>query len=536
MLEQIFTRFNASIPIVAMDCLSPEVMKIVGKMVWEQGDDPVYFWNVGTGGMERMYPSGTSDYTPELNYDWDEPETDPYLYVLKYIEETDRTGIFILEDIHPYINKGEKYSIVMATTLKNLYHRLSGTRKRVLILGQGIDIHPSLSRLIHTFNYALPSANEIADHISSSLPEFKYLAKGKNIPFFDELTSQTLELLGRVGLGLTLSEIKNAMCIFAIGREDKSQLKFDEKLIDSLLEYKVDLLKNQGIELVNTDHVPVGGLDLLKEWLAKRQKLFTKEAEELGLPSPKGILLAGPPGTGKSLVAKLIGKQLQLPLLRFDIASLMGSYVGESEGNVKRFLQTVEAVKPCVVWIDEVEKAIGNTGDSSGVSQRILGQILTFMQESKGGVFFVATANNVQNLPAEFKRKGRFDENFFIDLPNSKERVDILKIHLARYHVEISEAILDKVAGICEGFSGAELETVASEATIIAFNNGDLSKIGFKELEEVIKSITPLSKQVTEEIEAMRTWASLARRASTPETQKKKTTRSKTINHNLLEL
>jgi SpoVK/Ycf46/Vps4 family AAA+-type ATPase len=167
-----------------------------------------------------------------------------------------------------------------------------------------------------------------------------------------------------------------------------------------------------GIELGKGATIPFGGLDLLREWLNRRKRLFTQQARLLCLPQPKGVLLAGPPGVGKGLLTKNIANILNLPLLQLDIASMLGSLVGESEGNVRRALKTAEAIAPCVLWIDEIEKALSGQGDTSGVSQRILGNILTFMSESQCGVFVVATCNDVTALPTELKRKGRFDENF----------------------------------------------------------------------------------------------------------------------------
>jgi SpoVK/Ycf46/Vps4 family AAA+-type ATPase len=211
-----------------------------------------------------------------------------------------------------------------------------------------------------------------------------------------------------------------------------------------------------GIELGKPTTIPFGGLDLLRDWLQRRRRLFSQEARSLNLPQPKGVLLAGPPGTGKSIVAKNIATILNLPLLQLDIASMLGSLVGESEGNVRRALSTAEAIAPCVLWIDEVEKALSANGDTSGVSQRILGNILTFMSECTAGVFVVATCNDPTALPIEFKRKGRFDENFFVDLPTEPERCQILKIHLERYGIKVPQEYLEAITASTSKFSGAE--------------------------------------------------------------------------------
>ena len=215
------------------------------------------------------------------------------------------------------------------------------------------------------------------------------------------------------------------------------------------------------------------------------------------------MLLAGPPGTGKSIVAKNIATILNLPLLQLDIASMLGSLVGESEGNVRRALSTAEAIAPCVLWIDEVEKALSANGDTSGVSQRILGNILTFMSECTAGVFVVATCNDPTALPIEFKRKGRFDENFFVDLPTEIERCQILRIHLGRYGIKVPEEYLEAIAASTSKFSGAELETLASEAALLAFDEGRPQQVTLADLENCQRNITPLAVQDAAAVERM---------------------------------
>ncbi len=245
-----------------------------------------------------------------------------------------------------------------------------------------------------------------------------------------------LEELARAALGLTLEEISDFLRLYVKKHLTVTGIEITTDMISAAVEYKTGMLSQMGIELGKSATIPFGGLDLFRQWLLARAKLFTNETAAYNLPQPKGVLLAGPPGTGKSLIAKNIAAILNLPLLQLDIAGMLGSLVGESEGNVKRALLTASAIKPCVLWIDEVDKALGNNSDSSGVSQRILGTIVTFMAESDGGVFVVATANDVTALPAEFKRKGRTDENFFVNLPTTTERQAILKIHLERFGVQ----------------------------------------------------------------------------------------------------
>jgi hypothetical protein len=284
----------------------------------------------------------------------------------------------------------------------------------------------------------------------------------------------------------------------------------------SVPEYKTRLLAQMGIELGKPATIPFGGLDLLREWLMRRRRLFTIEARSLHLPQPKGVLLAGPPGVGKSLLAKNIATILNLPLLQLDIASLLGSLVGESEGNVRRALKTAEAIAPCVLWVDEIEKALSGIGDTSGVSQRILGNLLTFMSECTAGVFVVATCNDPSALPSELKRKGRFDENFFVDLPTEPERCQILKIHLERFGIVVEGEYLEAIAANTAKFSGAELETLAAEAALLAFDEGRPQQVTLGDLENCSHSITPLAVQDAAAVERMQAWSKTARAASSP--------------------
>jgi hypothetical protein len=237
---------------------------------------------------------------------------------------------------------------------------------------------------------------------------------------------------------------------------------------------------------------------------------------------------------GKSLIAKNVADVLQLPLLQLDIASMLGSLVGESEGNVRRALKTAEAIAPCVLWIDEIEKALSGQGDSSGVSHRILGNLLTFMSECTSGVFVVATCNDPSALPSELKRKGRFDENFFVDLPTLPERVQILKIHLQRFGITVEDEYVEAIASSTAKFSGAELETLASEAALLAFDEGRPQQVSLGDLEVCRQTITPLAVQDALAVERMRDWAKTARAASSAiadkPTQSLRTARFRNLN------
>ena len=286
--------------------------------------------------------------------------------------------------------------------------------------------------------------------------------------------------------------------------------------LDSLRFVKDRLFSDiSGLERIKVDprDGEVGGLSGLQAWLNDKKKLQTpamrEQMRQLGLPAPRGILLVGVPGCGKSLSAKAIAANWNLPLYRLDFATVQGSYVGQSERQLREALETAEQVSPCVLWIDEIEKGLSGAtgaGDSSGVSTRMVGQFLFWLQECRKYVFVVATANDVSKLPSELLRRGRFDEIFFVDLPNFAERKSILSLHYRRYvKEEISSALLDKLANISDGFTGADLESAMRDAGYYRLkNNGKM--MNEEDIVSTVSNIIPLSRTSPEKIEAIRAW------------------------------
>ena len=251
----------------------------------------------------------------------------------------------------------------------------------------------------------------------------------------------------------------------------------------------------------------VGGLGNLKKWLKLRGRAFTDEATDFGLPTPKGVLIIGIPGTGKSLVSKCIGMEWSMPVLRLDVGSLFGSLVGQSEGNMRKALKTAESLAPCVLWIDELEKSFGQQGSlDGGTSTRVFGYFLSWMQEKKSQVFVVATANDVTSLPPEMLRKGRFDELFFVDLPTVFERIEILKIHIARLGRSPENFELDQIAKASKNFSGAELESVVIESLYKGFYAD--REPTTEDMLAAVETTVPLHDTMKENITQLRSWAS----------------------------
>jgi SpoVK/Ycf46/Vps4 family AAA+-type ATPase len=270
----------------------------------------------------------------------------------------------------------------------------------------------------------------------------------------------------------------------------------------------------------NEDFSSVGGLGVLKDWLNKRAVAFTAEARAFGLPAPKGILLLGVQGCGKSLCAKAVSRVWQLPLLRFDIGRMFGSLVGSSEENVRRAISVAESVAPAVFWVDEIDKAFAGTQSSGtsdgGTTARVFGTFITWLSEKNAPVFVVATANDVSQLPPELLRKGRLDEIFYVDLPSAAERVEIFRIHLIKRQRDPEDFDLTKLASASEDFSGAEIEEGIISALYDAFYARQ--QLASRHIQAALEQTVPLAKTMAEKIAAQRTWAKgRARNASAKE-------------------
>jgi SpoVK/Ycf46/Vps4 family AAA+-type ATPase len=319
-----------------------------------------------------------------------------------------------------------------------------------------------------------------------------------------ELGEDAREQILHAALGLTTMEAENAFALSLVesGRVDAALVARE----------KARALKRGGlVEVIeakpNLDDI--GGLDSLKRWLSQRRPAFGAAAREYGLPVPKGLLIVGIPGTGKSLTAKATAGVLQLPLLRLDMGRVFGGIVGQSEANLRSVIRTAEAIAPCVLWVDEVEKGFaGSTGGGSsdgGTSSRVFGSFLSWMQEKEKPVFVVATANDVSQLPPEFLRKGRFDEMFFVDLPDTTERVAIWEIVIARHRRDPKSQNVTDLAKATEGFTGAEIEGAYREALHEAFAEGREPTVA--DIRSAITATTPVAKLMEERIEALRKWS-----------------------------
>jgi SpoVK/Ycf46/Vps4 family AAA+-type ATPase len=332
----------------------------------------------------------------------------------------------------------------------------------------------------------------------------------RSLPNVDgSLDAEGKELIVKSAQGLTADEIESALA--------RSLVEAKKLTVEQIIEEKKQIVRKTGMltfypaEFGMDD---VGGQELLKDWLRKRRRSFSDAAREFGIPYPKGVLLIGVQGCGKSLVAKAIASSYGLPMLKMDVGRIFGSLVGQSEENMRRAIRIAESLAPCILWIDELEKGFAGMGGSgvsdSGTTARVFSTFLTWMQEKTKPVFLVATANDVSALPPELMRKGRFDEIFFIDLPDLEERKEILRIHLKRRKRDPAKFQVAKIAKLTDGYSGAELEQLVVSALNHAFSEG--RELSVKDLTDEIEHQVPLSRMMAEEVHGLREWARLRAR------------------------
>ena len=431
---------------------------------------------------------------------------------LDYMKSQKTRCVYVMRDLHKWLDP------IVLRTLRNLARDLQGAPKEVartiVILTPSSEIPPELAGHATLIDYPLPDRAEIAailDDVLASLPENIRESAAPN---------GTRDAAIDAAVGLTAEEAGNcyARSLVSARRVDPAIVGGEKKRVIAR-------------EKVLTWHDPdprgleaIGGLDLLKGWLRARRAAFTPRARAFGLPAPKGAMLVGVPGCGKSLTAKCIASAWGMPLLRLDLGALKSKYVGESEGNVRKALAVAEAVAPGVLWLDEIERALGGAtgpqGDG-GVSADALGAVLSWMQERQGSVFVIATANDVRSLPPELLRKGRFDEVFWVDLPTHPERAGILASALTAHGREPSSVDLEQLARATVTFTGAEIANLVPDALFAAFEDGERA-LTTDDLLRAAKTVVPLAKTASERIEGLRAWANgRARPASLPEAEQK---------------
>lgn len=442
----------------------------------------IFVWTVTHGIVEYGQPRNITQHntvSPEAAIEWVTRQRDP--------------SIFIFKDLHPFIDSP-------ATTrwLRDAIASFKGTQKAIILMSPMQQVPIELEKEVVVLDFPLPDMTELNQVLSKQLEQNRSR----------KLTTEAREKLLKAALGLTRDEAEKVYrkAQFTAGHLTESE-------VDIVLSEKKQLIRRNGIlEFIEEDETinAVGGLDELKHWLKQRSNAFTERAREYGLPQPKGMLILGVPGCGKSLIAKTTSRLWSLPLLRLDMGRVYdGSMVGRSEANLRNALKTAESISPAILFIDELDKAFaGTTGSADsdgGTSSRIFGSFLTWMQEKTSPVFVMATANRVERLPGEFLRKGRFDELFFVDLPTAEERKEIFNIHLLKRKRDVSRFDLEQLAKVADGFSGAEIE----QALVAAMYEAFAQDREFTQLDIIaaIKATLPLSRTMTEQVTALRDWA-----------------------------
>jgi len=442
----------------------------------------VFVWTVTHGIVEYGQPRNVTQHntvSPQTAIEWVIRQKEP--------------GIFIFKDLHPFIDNAE-----VTRWLRDAIAGFKDTQKTIVLMSPVQNVPIELEKEVVVLDFPLPTMGELNDVLTQKLDETRSR----------RISTETREKLLKAALGLTRDEAEKVY-----RKAYVTAGKLTESEVDVVLSEKKQLIRRNGIlEYIEEDETidSVGGLEELKHWLRQRSNAFTERAREYGLPQPKGMLILGVPGCGKSLIAKTTSRLWGLPLIRLDMGRVYdGSMVGRSEANLRNALKTAESISPAILFIDEIDKAFagsaGSADSDGGTSSRIFGSFLTWMQEKSSPVFVMATANRVERLPSEFLRKGRFDEIFFVDLPNSQERREIFQIHLSKRRRDIERFDLDQLVNICEGFSGAEIE----QALIAAMYEAFAQDREFTQLDIIaaIKATLPLSKTMSEQVTALRDWA-----------------------------
>ncbi|GHD43983.1 AAA family ATPase [Mycetocola manganoxydans] len=419
-------------------------------------------------------------------------------------------AVFVFCDLHAYFGSDQRPGdpVIIRKVRETVLELRHGDAARALIVTAPVRcIPPELDKLSHVVEFPLPDTDELRAMLDTMIEN--NASGGGRIKVTAE--AKDLENLVQAARGLTMSEAENA---FARAMVDDGKLTPSD--ITIVLDEKRQIVSKSGVlDFVTKalDLDSVGGLNNLKRWLSRRDGSWLAEAEQFGLPAPKGVLITGVPGCGKSLTAKAMAASWGLPLLRLDIGRIFSGLVGSSEQNLRTALATAEAVAPCILWVDEIEKGFSNTtgtGDS-GTTARVFGYFLTWMQEKKHPVFVVATANNIDSLPPEFMRKGRFDEIFFVDLPTAVERRAIWSIQLASNATagnglsSIDPAGIERLVDVSENYSGAEIEQAVIVALYEAF--AERRPATLDDLETAITNMIPLAVTQAEEVQAIREWA-----------------------------
>ena len=482
-LDEFELLLRARYPLLYVATLEEErIETAIAQCAQKQGNRGVYTWDFVDGYQGNPNDAGFAQRNP--------------LQALELVEKlpSSAPAIFILRDFHRFLD-----DIAIARKLRNLARLMKSQPKNIVIVSPQIQIPSDLGEIMTILEFPLPTTDEIREELSRLLS-----ALGGPPP------DSVFEDLVRSCQGLSIERIRRI-----IARAIASHGKLTSEDLELVLEEKRQTIRQTQIldfYASREQITDIGGLDNLKEWLIRRGGAFSEKARQYGLPYPRGLLLVGIQGTGKSLTAKAIAHHWHLPLLRLDVGRLFAGLVGESESRTRQMIQLSEALAPCVLWIDEIDKAFSGVegrGDS-GTANRVFGTFITWLAEKSSPVFVVATANNVQSLPAEILRRGRFDEIFFVGLPSQDERCAIFSVHLSRLRPHNLQAYdINRLAYETPDFSGAEIEQILIEAMHIAFSQE--RDFTTEDILEAASQIVSLARTAKEQIQFLQDWAASGR-------------------------
>lgn len=489
--NEIETLIRARYPILYL--ITSEEMRVQNILVEiaAKRQKKVYEWTYSSG----IVPAGASIQSQKNR----NPSTKDPLAALDLVIDQIEPAIFLFKDFHPFLTRN---NFAIIRRLKDIALHLKNSYKTIVLISPVMEIPPELDKEITVLNFPQPTKEDLSALLDKIVEDVREL-KQVEIQLDDEGRDRLLQ----AALGLTLGEAENVFAKIIV----KDQ-RLSADYVNEVFAEKQQIIRKSGLleyYAANEDFTSVGGLAVLKDWLNKRAVAFTADAHAFGLPSPKGILLLGVQGCGKSLCAKAVSRLWQLPLLRFDMGRMFGSLVGSSEENVRRAISVAESIAPAVLWVDEIDKAFVGSQSSGvtdgGTTARVFGTFLTWLSEKSAPVFVVATANDVSQLPPELLRKGRLDEIFYVDLPAPEERAEIFRIHLSKRHRNAETFDLPALLAASLDFSGAEIE----EAIISALYDAFYAKEDLTTAHVVgaLSQTVPLAKTMSEKIDAQRKWA-----------------------------
>jgi hypothetical protein len=503
-LDRLKVLINSSTPIVVMETVEEVRAVSLVRQACSELNMAVFEWTIADGLVRCGSGVAASMAAPSsMRTEAAGPKTSVYnstdpVQALANMETMTVEAVFVLKDFHRHMDNP-----VIVRRLRDVGQKFSANRRTLVLTAPSIDMPPELASLVEFFDLPLPDQDRLHEIIKET-----YTRMSGTHTLTLQLDANGVDAMAANLRGLTEEEADRAISQTLVAR-----LALSPDCVTDVLEAKKALLKrSEMLEFVDaTDTMAsVGGLENLKNWLGQRRGSWDDKAREFGLDAPKGVIIMGVQGCGKSLCARAVAGEWKLPLVKFDTAAIYDKYIGETEKRIQKVFKVAEGLAPCVLWIDELEKVFAGSGPDSasadaGVSSRLLASFLSWMQDRKAPVFVAATCNNVSALPPELIRKGRFDELFFVDLPNQAERKQIFAIQLTKRKRKPEDYDLDRIAEAAESFSGAEIESAVQGALYAAFSRKQ--ELSVEDLLHALETTVPLSVTRAEEIATLRDWA-----------------------------